>query len=116
LRPSSAAAAQSSPSAETQPRNVMNAGVFGAASIEAVDLDDQRTNHVRLANPTHQHPRRTRTPSHPRQATMVGEYEQLAVQYLEMARGITGDPIKTSCSIGSGYATLALLEQLRCQS
>jgi hypothetical protein len=47
---------------------------------------------------------------------MVGEYEQLAVQYLEMARGITGDPIKTSCSIGSGYATLALLEQLRCQS
>jgi hypothetical protein len=83
----------------------MNAGVFGAARISVVDLDDQRTNHVRLANPTHQHPRRTRTPSHPHQATMVGEYEQLAVQYLEMARGITGDPSKARLHASIGNAS-----------
>jgi hypothetical protein len=41
-------------------------------------------------------------------------YQQLAVEYLEMARGITGDPIK-DCS-PAGWATLALLEQLRYQS
>jgi hypothetical protein len=49
---------------------------------------------------------------------MASGYEQLAVQYLEMARGITGDPSQAQLNacIGSGYATLALLDQLRGQS
>jgi hypothetical protein len=48
-------------------------------------------------------------------ATMASGYEQLAVEYLEMARGITGDPSQAqlNASIRSGYATLALLEELR---
>lgn len=51
-------------------------------------------------------------------ATMASEYEQLANEYLEMARGFTGDPSQAqlNASIGSGYAMLALLDQLRGQS
>jgi hypothetical protein len=46
---------------------------------------------------------------------MTSDYEQLAVQYLEMARGPTGDPSQAQLNahIGSGNATRALLEQLR---
>jgi hypothetical protein len=46
---------------------------------------------------------------------MASGYEQLAVQYIEIARGITGDQsqARLNAYIGSSYTTLALLEELR---
>jgi hypothetical protein len=51
-------------------------------------------------------------------ASMTSDDEQLAVEYLEMARGITGDPSKAQlhASVANAYATLALLDQLRARA
>jgi hypothetical protein len=72
------------------------ARIAGIRGVREVEVEQTQTTRVRV------------------EASEPSEYEQLAVHYLEMARGITGDPIK-GCS-PAGWATLALLEQLRYQS
>jgi hypothetical protein len=73
------------------------ARIAGIRGVREVEVEQTQTTRVRV------------------EASESSEYEQLAVHYLEMARGITGDPSKAQlhASIGNGYATLALLEQLR---
>jgi hypothetical protein len=86
---------------------------------EQSDQDDRRSTHVRLAG-THRRCPRLREVEVTEQVTqvrtaMASGYEHLAVQYLEMASAVTGDPSQAQLNayIGSGYSTLALLEELR---
>jgi hypothetical protein len=74
--------------------------IAGVRGVREVEVEQTQTTRVRV------------------EASEAREFEQLAVQYPEMARGITGDPSKAHlhASIVNAYATLALLDQLRGQS